>query len=144
MDLTTLWYIWARGSDICAILCCVWAFWRGGIVEKYGAAIIGVSWLLSFILTFPPGAKPTMAIIAIDVTVLILFVALANWSRRLWVFFIAACQINAVASHFIGGLWKHGLYGYVTMLGFWGGWALLICLACGIVGYRRSIVGQKA
>ena len=138
MNLHLLWLLWVRGGDIACLIVCIWAFWRGGPVEKRGAAIILVGWIASFFLTLA-GKGPVMGVVIIDTAACMLFAVLAIWSRRVWAFFATASLLNAVASHFISDLAKLGVYGYATNSGFWSGWALLICLAFGILGYRRSL-----
>ena len=132
-----LWVVWTSGSNVAAAICCLWAFWRGGTVEKYGAAIIGVGWILTVIFK-QPNMGPGAIIAGIDVVAFVLLVVLAIWSRRIWVFFAAACQLNAVFSHFANIFADYGLYSFSSANGFWGGWALLICLSAGILGYRRE------
>ncbi len=84
-----------------------------------------------------------MPVVTIDIVMLVLFIILAIWSRKIWVFFIAACMLNSVISHFTEHLIHFGIYSYVTAIGFWGGWALLICLAFGVAGHIRSEKRRK-
>lgn len=132
-----LWVVWTSGSNIAAAICCLWAFWRGGTVERVGAGVIGLAWALT-VLVKDPNMGPNLAIVWIDIALLAGLVALAMWSRRIWVFFAAACALNAVFSHFAKSFTDFGLYSYASAAGFWGGWALLVCLAAGIMGYRHS------
>ena len=139
MLLQWVWILWVWGGNLAAIICCIWAFWRGGPVERWGAAIISIGWILTVIFHLPNGGGPGAIVTVIDIVALALFLVLAVWSRRIWVFFAAACQLNAVFSHFIHNIANFGIYGYATAVGLWGGWALLICLACGILGYQRML-----
>ena len=139
MLLQWVWILWVWGGDLAAVICCIWAFWRGGPVERFGAAIISIGWILTVLFHMPNGGGPGSIVTVIDILAFGLFLALAIWSRRIWVFFAAACQINAVFSHFIHNIASFGIYGYATAAGLWGGWALLICLACGILGYQHSL-----
>jgi hypothetical protein len=138
MDLHTAWLLWARGGDIAALICCLWAVCRGGPVEKIGAVTIGVAWFLSFLLQNKGPHGLGLYVGIIDVTTLIIFVVLAVQTRRLWTFFAAACMLNSVISHLVPHFTGFGVYGYVTAVGLWGGWALLACLVWGVVDYNRS------
>ncbi|ESQ74257.1 hypothetical protein ABAC402_14925 [Asticcacaulis sp. AC402] len=131
-----LWIVWTVGGNIAAAVCCLWAFWRGGTFERWGASILAVGWILTMIAK-QPGMGPNAIIVGIDCAALLAFVVLALWSRRIWVFFAAACQLNAVFSHFAHHFTDFGIYSYATANGFWGGWALIFCLAAGVASYRR-------
>lgn len=139
MDKELIALVWAKGGDIAAVIVCMWAFLRGGPVERYGAAIISVAWTLSFFLTSHAGNGPGVAVITIDIVALFLFAVLAIWSRRMWTFFATGAILNAVVAHLVRALTKFAVFGYVTTTGFWTGWIVLICLAFGILGYRRSL-----
>ena len=131
-------FLWVYGSAFLACLCCIWAFWQGGRVEKYAAAIIFVAWVLSSLLQSHNGKGPGIWVELIDIVVLILFAALSLWSRRIWTLFITACQLDAVASHLVAHLTHFGVFSYLTATGLWGGEGLLIALAFGIVGYQKQ------
>lgn len=133
-----LWLLWTAGSNIAAALCCAWAFWRGGLTERLGSLIIVAGFYATTLLK-QTHQGPGVAIVVIDVLGLVLFLALALWSRRLWVFFAAAAMVNAVFAHFAQQLAPYGLYAYASAAGLWGGWALLVCLAFGIVGHQLRL-----
>ncbi|EGF91741.1 putative membrane protein [Asticcacaulis biprosthecium C19] len=135
--LYALWLVWIYGGYIAVVGCCAWAFRSGGVTERLGAAIIGIGWMVTGMLA-QRGQGPGADIVAIDVTVLILLVALVLKSRRLWTFFAAACMLNAVFAHIAHQVTAFGIYSYSTAAGFWGGWALLACLAGGIIGHQRA------
>ncbi len=135
--------VWMYGGDLAAFVCCAWAFWRGGSAERIGAAIVAIGWTLSIVLTSHAGHGPGIFVVSIDTVMLASFVALAIWSRKLWTFFIAACMLNSETSHFTEHLIRFGMYSYVTAIGLWGGWGLLICLAAGTWGHIRQQKRQR-
>ncbi len=141
MDLYLARMLWMYGGHLAAFLCCTWAFWKGGSPERIGAAIIASGWILTILLTSHAGHGPGQYVVTIDVCTLIGLAVLAIWSRRIWAFFAAACMFNSVMSHFTEALVHFGIYSYVTTIGIWGGWALLICLASGVWGHIRR--GQR-
>lgn len=143
MFMEWLWDVWVYGSDVAAIICCSWAFWHGGPVERIAGGIIAVGWIMTIIFKLPNGAGPGQVVVDIDVAVLILFTFLALWARRWWTIFAAACMLNAVICHFVHLFGGFGIYSYATTSGFWSGYALLICLAFGIFGYRRGVRRQR-
>lgn len=136
--------IWRFGGHIAAFVCCTWAFWRGGVHERTAAGLIAAGWLLSALLTSRTGHGPGIYVVSIDVIILLAFFALAVWSRKLWTFFLAACMLNSVLSHFTEHLIHFERFSYVTAIGFWGGWATLICLATGVNGHIRQQKCQAA
>ena len=74
--------------------------------------------------------------------VLAIFGVLSFKTRHLWTLFAAACQLDAVMSHFAAKLTHFQLYSYVVALGLWGGQGMLVCLIAGTIGYRRRLKRQ--
>ncbi|MBP2159472.1 MULTISPECIES: hypothetical protein [Asticcacaulis] len=138
MDLHTLEFLYRYGAWVLFFVICGWAFWRGGKTERIAAAITVVSWGIG-LLTLPlDNYRPGPFSVAIDVATLICYGWLAIRSRRIWVFFITAANVNTLITHFIAK-WLHlGAYGYITVLGVWGSYAPLICLGVGMWGYQRA------
>lgn len=141
--LDWLWNLWVYGDDIAAAICCIWAFWRGGPAERFAAAVIAIGWTAT-ILVKSPEAGPNYIIVGIDIIALILFVGLAIVARRAWTYFAAACMLNSVVCHGVRLLGGFGIYSYASMAGFWSGTALLLCLAWGTIGHRRSLKHKSA
>ena len=138
MNLHMLELLWMYGAWVTLFLSCGWAFWKGGAVERTGAAILAVCWALWVVLHRLDGSGPGYIGISIDVVSMVAFVWLAIRTRRPWVFFVAAATVNSVATHFIAR-WLHmGAYGYITALGVWGAYAPLLGLAFGVWAYRRA------
>lgn len=128
--------VWVYGGAVLALLVCAWAYWYGGPVEKRGAAIIFIGWALSLLLQ-SQHSGPNAWIVGIDVGVALALVALSIQSRRIWTIFAAACQCDAVVSHFAANFTAFGIetFTYVTVLGLLGGHGLLVCLIAGVIGY---------
>lgn len=129
---------WVLIGAVIAVLCCTWAFLRGGAVERGAAAIILSGWLLSLLFQNHGYAGPGPVVIAIDIAMLIAFVWLSAGSRRLWTIPLAACQLDAVASHFLSLHLKVGGWSYFTVVGLWGGYGLLVSLVIGMISVEIS------
>ena len=142
MDWGLIFFIWKYSARILCILVCAWAFLQGGKTERIAAAIIIVGWYLSHLNATHDGSGPAIATVMIDIVVTACFAALAIWSRRPWTFFITACMVNAVATHFIARAFDLGVFAYVTVAGFWGSYAILTCLAFGVMGHRARLRAQ--
>jgi hypothetical protein len=131
-------HAWVWIGTTLAVLCCLWAFVRGGPIERYGAAIILVGWFLSLWLQRRGQDGPGFAVIAIDIVTLIAFAILSGWSRKLWTMLLTACQIDAVMSHFTSLQLAVGGWSYFTVLGIWGGYGLIISLALGVLSVEMD------
>jgi hypothetical protein len=138
-----MYYTWAILGLILSIAVCIYALWRGGPAERYGAAIYLAGWALTTLVEGQYGSfKP--AVMAVDTATLVAFVVLALWARKIWTLLIAACQLDAVLSHVAVLLApKFDSVSYITVVGFWGGYGLLVCLAVGTYSYRRERRAEK-
>lgn len=117
-------------------VCCTWALWRGGPVERYGATVIVVSWILSYVVDTHDG-QPGPAIFTIDVVTMLLFVHLALKSRRVWTLIAAACMVDTVGAH-IGAMAFHfDGFSYITITGIFGGWGMVFSLAGGMIARMK-------
>ena len=131
--------IWMWTGAVLAIVVSGWALWRGRAAERWGAAILLTGWCLSMLMQSHSGHGPGVAVVVIDTVCLIAFVGLSLWSRRIWTIFMAACQLDAVISHFAVGLSGHiGGWAYITALGIWGGYGLVFALAAGMIWPARK------
>lgn len=137
-DWPLIWFFWQNGGRTLAFVVCTWALIRGQLPERLGAVTIAVSWLLSYLNARLDGSGPADATVAIDVVTAVCFGALALWSRRPWTFFIAACMVNLIITHLVARSLGLGKFAYVTLCGFWGGYALCLCLAAGVWACERS------
>jgi hypothetical protein len=129
---------WQFTGHIIALMCCGYAFWRGGIVEKYGAAIIAIGWTLSPIAQTKFGSNT--ALIIIDICGLTALFVLSLWSRKVWTIFASAFQLNAVVSHIAVILVPNIAYPtYITGIGLWGGYGLIFAFAGGLLAHEKSL-----
>ncbi len=121
-------YVWTEGGNLAAGICCALAFWLGGSAERRGAGILLGGWLLTLLVVLLHIERiygVHAYIMAIDTAVLVGFTALSLWSRKPWTIFLAAFQLNDVMTHVVELMFGMDTYTYVTLIGFWGGWALL-------------------
>ena len=133
-------WVWTYGGELAAAVCCALALWRGGRAEKYGAIILLVGWALSLVairlhMDALHGVHYTL--FAIDGLALIAFTALSLWARKLWTLMISAFQLNDVATHFAAFAPGMDTFTYLTLVGFWGGWAIIFALAWGVWDHER-------
>ena len=78
-----------------------YAFWKGGKDERSGAATILIGALLSQVASVmgPLWEGPELGVMAIDIVVFVVFVAIAYGSRKFWPIWAAASQLVAVLTH---------------------------------------------
>ncbi|MCR6659802.1 MAG: hypothetical protein NVV72_10795 [Asticcacaulis sp.] len=136
-----MYYTWAYIGMALGFLVPIYALLRGGPSERVGATIFLLAWLATTLAQL--GTKYSgieWGIVAIDVAALLAFIGLALWSRKIWTILIAACQMNAVFSHFVPLLAPHFNYvTYITIISFWSGYGLLACLAIGTSSHQREL-----
>ncbi len=136
--------LWMYGGLLMATLVCAGVYGCGGPTERVGAATVWIAWVLSLLLQTHGSHGPGIWVVLIDIVVLAIFGAVSFKTRRLWTLFAAACQLDAVMSHFAAQLTHFQLYSYVVALGLWGGQGMLACLIAGAVGYRRRLKRTSA
>jgi len=136
-----MFYAWAYVGMALGVLVSLYALIQGGPAERAGAAIFLSGWLATTIAQY----KTTYSgiewgIVVIDIMAFFAFTALALWSRKIWTLLIAACQMNAVLSHFVPFLAPHFNYvTYITIISIWSGYGLLVCLAAGTYSHQREL-----
>ncbi|MDV6332349.1 hypothetical protein [Asticcacaulis sp. 201] len=122
-------YTWAILSHVLAVIVCGYAFWRGGSVERYGAAIIAVSWILSTFLQSNAGHGPGSVVVCIDVLTMLILLYYSERTRALWVACCAAFTVLAVLTHVAFYTARQmSLVAYITAAGLFGGYCLLLPL----------------
>lgn len=85
--------------NICLVLACAYAFWRGGGPERSTAAIF----LIAATATFwrPDALRDDVqaVLLAIDIVTLLSLVAIALTANRYWPLYVAALQLLTIAIH---------------------------------------------
>jgi len=120
-----MYYTWAYVGLISSILVSVYALLRGGPAERYGVVMFLIAWLATTLVQKTTFDGIEWGIVVVDALLLIL---------------IAACQLNAVLSHFVPLLApKFNYVSYITVVAFWGGYGLLACLAAGTYSHQREL-----
>ena len=132
-------YIWAWGGFALATIVCAAALIWGGTAGRVVAATFWIAWVLSLLVASHDPHRPGIQVDLIDVVVLVVFVVVSFRTRRLWTMFAAACQLDDVVSHFGGRLLHYGISSTITATGIWGGYALIACIAAGIVTHQREL-----
>ncbi len=140
-----MYYTWAYVALILNITVCLYASIRGGPAEKSGAAIYLIGWLATTLVQKSEYTGIEWAKMAVDTIGFFAFVGLSLWARKIWTIFMAACQMDAVASHIAALLAPQFSYvTYITVIGFWGGYGLMICLAIGTYSHQREMRIKRA
>lgn len=135
-----MYYTWAYVALILGILVSLYALVRGGPTERYGAVMFLAAWLATTLVQGRKFDGIEWGIVVVDTALLAGFVLLALQARKVWTILIAACQLNAVISHFVPLLAPNFNYVvYLTVVEFWGGYGLLICLAAGTYSHQRGL-----
>lgn len=139
LDWELIHFFWKYGARTLCLLICLWAVFQGGLAERTGALIIIVAWYLSYLNATQDGSGPPITTVMVDIVAALCFILLAVGSRKPWTFFIAACMINAVTTHFLARVLSLSIFASMTVSSFWGGYGILACLASGIMGRRARI-----
>jgi hypothetical protein len=82
--------------------CLVYALWRGGAPERFGAGILGIGSVLSRLVISGRGASfrsIETGVLIIDILCLAAFVILALRAERFWPLWVAALMLLTVAAH---------------------------------------------
>jgi hypothetical protein len=122
------------------LACLAHAFLRGGTAEKLGASVL-VAGSFATVGAYSPAAArfahiETMAF-AVDVAVLLAYVALALFTDRYWPIWTTALQLIGVLAH-LARLLDPAMvrHGYAFLLALWG-YPMLITIAIGTWSYSR-------
>lgn len=139
VDWGLVYLAWKYVARTLCLVICLWAVFQGGVAERLGALITVTAWYISYLNATFDRSGTALATVMVDVAATAAFTALAVWSRRPWTVFIAACMVNAVVTHVIARALDPGLFASMAVSGFWGSYAILTCLAFGIVGHQTAI-----
>lgn len=118
----------------------LFAWVKGGALERQGTVVIVAAWLLSAIVPLGGRASPAWLLVAIDVLLLIYLSYQAAFSHRRWPIAAAGFQLLIVANHFA---FARNLaleqWAYFTAYYIWS-WGVIAALA---VGAARSPWGRQ-
>lgn len=128
----TLHAIWVNFGAICAFIVCTWALFRGGRIERYAAATIAVGWILTAFLQSHGGQRSEVPVMLIDLVACVVFVMLSLHARKSWTVYLAACQLCGVLVRLVARTIHFGMASYITIIGIFSGWGLLVALAVGM------------
>jgi hypothetical protein len=124
-----------------------YALLKGGVDERSGAITILVAALMTQVVavigpggTMAPGwYGPEIGVMAVDVAVLVAFVAIAYRSTKFWPIWAAASQLVAVLTHWTVILDPSIVpMVYTTAQPFWA-IPVIVALALGTRGHQRSL-----
>lgn len=90
----------ARISTAAAVLICGFAIVRGRTPERVGGIAVLVAWFASSLVQVHHGRRaPLFGVFAVDLTLLIVMVALVLVTTRRWVICLCAFQLLIVLTH---------------------------------------------
>lgn len=131
----------------CLLACCIYAAARGGTPERLGAFILLAGSLLSAALMSPAASRFSgleAGVLAVDVLVLLAYVALALFTDRYWPLWTAALQLIGVLAH-LAKLGDPDMLrnGYAFLLAFWS-YPMLLTIVLGTRAHHKRRKGPAA
>lgn len=124
------------------ILCCGYAFWRGGAPERITAAIFVVGTALTRASTFYAGrgfGSVEVEVLLVDVACLIGFLVIALRAQRFWPLWVTALQIIGTAGHAVKLLAPDMIpWGYAFLLAV-GSYPMLLLIALGTWRHQQRL-----
>ncbi|NNM77390.1 hypothetical protein HJG53_10785 [Sphingomonas sp. ID1715] len=131
--------------NLLLLLASGYAVWRGGVPER----IVGISLLLAGLLTrlaYQPFAERFVSVdwgvLAIDVALLTVLIAVALYADRFWPLWLAAFHVLGTGAHLVRGM-DHGIepVAYAILLAAWS-YPMIVLLVLGTARHaRRRRVG---
>lgn len=131
--------------DVCLVATIAIAWRFGGRSERWGALIVTVGTIATFLLTDPvlfDWRTHRGALIAVDVVALAALLLLCLRSTRFWPIWATAFHLIALASH--GSIYilpTALLQVYVLFQGFWI-YPVMLCIVIGSMGHRARRRGR--
>jgi hypothetical protein len=128
------------------LLICAYAFWRGRSDERIAAATCLLASLVQLFVISPAVRRYSgveFGVLAIDLSVLGVFVALALQSERFWPLWVAGLQLTSIFGHLLKAVQLTLLpEAYAGALRFWS-YPILLILAIGSWrSHQRRIRGE--
>lgn len=124
------------------VLCCGYAWTRGGPPERWGAGIFLAAGVLTQAALSAPAVRfndVEVGVLIVDVAMLGALVLLAVRAERFWPLWVTALQLIGTAAHAIKASNPEGLrLAYSLALSLWG-YPMLLLLAAGTWWHRRRL-----
>ena len=124
------------------LLCCGYAFFRGGPPERICAVVMvagAALSLLAMLLSSARFAHLEIGVFVVDLAVLAGFVGIALFSERYWPMWMSSMQLVAVMSHSTSLLISTPMpWAYAVAIAFWG-YPMLAMLAWGTARHRGRV-----
>lgn len=119
---------------------CVYALWRGGQPERFAALIFLAAVPLCLVAYTPhPWRGVQWIILAIDVVMLMLLLAIAFRANRYWPIGVAAMQLLQVSGHFLRLTDPHMMYLLYWISAVVWAYPMLLLLALGTLRHRNRV-----
>ena len=124
------------------ILICAYAWWRGGREERIAATTCLLATIATHFVISPLAVRYTRVedgLFAIDIAVLIAFVAIALYSTRFWPLWAAGFQLTVSMSHMLKGIDLDLLpRAYAAAAVFWS-YPILLVIVVGTWRRKRKV-----
>jgi hypothetical protein len=121
---------------------CLYAFWSGGAPERLAAGSCIAAFVATILSAHPATTRFRHfepGIFGADLGLLLVFVAIAIFSRRYWPIWLAACQLLAVGGHLFPLISANAvLNAYATAQAMWS-WPIVIGLAVATYRHRTRL-----
>jgi hypothetical protein len=124
--------LWTAAASVSGYI-----FWKGGVHQKWGAALLLFGWLASQGVDVAYGVK--YGVLLVDSLCLIGYLILSVRDRSLWSLMASVFQFDDVACH-LGKILapRLGGYGYVTGILIFGAYGLVLALVFSLWEARQD------
>jgi hypothetical protein len=128
--------------DLFLLVCCGYAFWRGGPPERVGASIFVAAVVFTRIAVSGAATRYSSieaGVVIVDVATLLALVVLALRANRLWPLWVTALQAIGAAGHVVKLMDPNVIrWAYAFALAFWS-YPMLALLALGVWNHQRRL-----
>ena len=128
------------------LLICGYAFWRGRGDERIAAATCLLATLIQLLLVSPAAIRYSgveVGVLAVDLGVLAVFVAIALHSSRFWPLWTAGLQLTTIFGHVMKAVHLSLLpLAYAGALRFWS-YPILLILLIGTWRSHHRLVAER-
>jgi hypothetical protein len=128
--------------DFTLLVCCGYAFWRGGSPERIGASIFVAAVVLTRVAVSGAATRYSSieaGILVVDIATLVALLALALRADRFWPLWVAALQFIGAAAHAVKLVDPNVIrWAYAFALAFWS-YPMLFLLALGTWNHQKRL-----